>query len=371
MRRFPIGVGIIGVEPGRSWSAIAHIPALQALPQYRLVAVSTRRQDTADAAARTYGIPHAFADHRALVAHPEVDLVVVAVKVPHHLELVTAAIGAGKSVYCEWPLGNGLAEAVRMAELAKSSSAVAVVGLQARAAPVVNYVRDLVRAGELGEILSTTLVGSGVNWGAVVDPPNIYTLDRGNGATLLTIPFGHSVDALCYALGELTEVGAVIALRRRASTVSGSAQTVPMTTEDQVAANGVLEGGTVVSIHYRGGTSRGVGLLWEINGTKGDLQIVAAGGHLQLFDLTLKGGWGEKGGLDLIEIPDRYRRAPAVPGPASNVAQLYAQLAEDMRSGSRTCPDFGAAVVRHRLLAAIERSAASGQRLRPQADALS
>lgn len=363
MTQLPVGVGIIGVEPGRSWSAVAHIPALQALPQYRLVAVSTRRQDTADAAAQAYGIPHAFGDHRALVTHPEVDLVVIAVKVPHHLELVGAAIEAGKSVYCEWPLGNGLAEAAGMAELARSKSAVAVVGLQARAAPIVNYVRDLVRAGELGEILSTTLVGSGVNWGAIVDPPNIYTLDRRNGATLLTIPFGHGVDALCYALGELSEVGAVTAVRRRASTVSGSAQTVPMTAEDQVAVNGVLEGGAVVSIHYRGGTSRGVGLLWEINGTKGDLQILAAGGHLQLFDLTLKGGWGEKGGLDLIEVPARYSRAPAVPGPAFNVAQMYAQLAEDLRSGSRTCPDFDTAVARHRLLAAVERSAASGQRV--------
>jgi predicted dehydrogenase len=35
-----IGVGIIGVEPGRSWSAVAHIPALRSLPQYRLVALS-------------------------------------------------------------------------------------------------------------------------------------------------------------------------------------------------------------------------------------------------------------------------------------------------------------------------------------------
>jgi hypothetical protein len=55
-----IGVGIIGVEPGRSWSAAAHIPALRSLPQYKFVALSTRRQESADAAARAYGIEHAF-----------------------------------------------------------------------------------------------------------------------------------------------------------------------------------------------------------------------------------------------------------------------------------------------------------------------
>ncbi len=47
-----IGVGIIGVESGRSWSAVAHIPALRSLPQYKLLALSTRRQESADAAAR-------------------------------------------------------------------------------------------------------------------------------------------------------------------------------------------------------------------------------------------------------------------------------------------------------------------------------
>src|SRR5262249_7101294 len=156
----------------RSWSAVAHIPALKALPQYEIVALSTTRRQSAEAAASKYGVPHAFDNHHALVSHPEVDLVAVTVKVPHHLELVTAAIEAGKSVYCEWPLGNGLDEVVRMADLAKRKGVHAVVGLQARVAPVVSYVRDLIAQGYVGEVLSTTLIGSGMNWGAFVDRPN-------------------------------------------------------------------------------------------------------------------------------------------------------------------------------------------------------
>jgi predicted dehydrogenase len=69
---------------------VAHIPALKLIPDYKLVAVSTTRQESAEAAARFYGLEHAFDDPRALASHPDVDLVVVAVKVPHHLELVTA-----------------------------------------------------------------------------------------------------------------------------------------------------------------------------------------------------------------------------------------------------------------------------------------
>ncbi len=40
-------------------------------------------------------------------------------QVPHHFELVKAAVGAGKHVYCEWPLSNALAEAEEMAALAR------------------------------------------------------------------------------------------------------------------------------------------------------------------------------------------------------------------------------------------------------------
>jgi hypothetical protein len=54
-----------------------------------------------------------------------------------------------------------------------------------------------------------------------------------------------------------------------------------MTAEDQVMVSGLLEGGAAFSIHYRGGVSRGTNLLWEINGTEGDLQLTAAGARLR------------------------------------------------------------------------------------------
>jgi predicted dehydrogenase len=93
---------------------------------------------------------HAFDNYQALVSHPEVDLVVVSVKVPHHFELVSAVIAAGKFVYREWPLGNGLDEAIRMADLARGKLLSTTVGLQARFSPVIRYVRDLIAEGHIG-----------------------------------------------------------------------------------------------------------------------------------------------------------------------------------------------------------------------------
>jgi predicted dehydrogenase len=359
-----IGVGIIGVQPGRSFAAIAHIPALKALPQYEIAAISTTRRESAQAAAKEYGIPRSYDNHRDLVNDPGVDLVAVTVKVPHHLELVTAALQAGKAVYCEWPLGNGLAEAQQMADLARSKKLHTAVGLQARAAPAVNFVRDLVAQGYVGEVLSTTLIGTGMNWGPYVDAPNAYTFDARNGATMLSIPIGHTLDALCYALGEVSEVSATCAQRRTSAIQVETGATLPMTAKDQIAVSGLLQNGAVLSVHYRGGMSRGTGLLWEINGTEGDLQITSIGGHAQLFDLTVRGGKGQDQATQPLEIPAKYHWAPAgATGFALNVAQAYMRLADDMRDGAHTCPTFDDAVTRHKVIDAIAASADSGRRV--------
>ena len=358
-----IGVGIIGVEPGRSWSAVAHIPALRSLPQYKFVALSTRRQESADAAARAYGIEHAFDNHQALVSHPEVDLVVISVKVPHHLELASAAIAAGKSVYSEWPLGNGLDEATRMADLARGKPLSTSVGLQARFSPLIRYVRDLIAEGHIGEVLSSTLIGNGLTWGGVVSPANVYTLDRRNGATLVTVTLIHAIEGLCYALGEITELQALTAQRRPHSTLAGTGEFLPMDADDQVVVAGRLQTGAILTVHFRGG-EEGTGLMWEINGTKGDLKITGNLGYPQMVDLELFRAAGPYGEFKKIEVPSSYRTVSSdLPGPAVNIAELYAQFAEDMRNGTPHCLGFDHAVTRHELIDAIAESAATGRRV--------
>src|ERR1700737_874923 len=106
--------GIVGANPQRGFASIAHIPALQALPEFEISAVCTSGQDSADAARRDYGAPFAFCDPEKLAQHPDVDLVTVSVKVPDHYRPVMAAIEAGKHVYCEWPLGRDPGEAAQM-----------------------------------------------------------------------------------------------------------------------------------------------------------------------------------------------------------------------------------------------------------------
>src|SRR2546430_4880998 len=89
-----IQVGIIGANPDRGWAAQAHIPALRSLADdFEITALSTSRRESADAASQRFGVPVAFDNHQDLVDSPAVDVVAVTVKVPHHVELATAALG--------------------------------------------------------------------------------------------------------------------------------------------------------------------------------------------------------------------------------------------------------------------------------------
>src|SRR5438128_2928840 len=272
-----IRVGIVGANPQRGFASIAHIPALQALAEFEITAVCTTRQSSAEAAARHYGAPLAFSDPEQLAQHPDIDLVTVSVKVPDHYRPVTAAIEAGKHVYCEWPLGRDTDEAVRLLEAADRRGIRHAVGLQGQMSPAINYARDLIADGYVGRVLTATMIGCAPNWGATID--RAYQADRANGATLLTITGGHQIDALCHCLGEFRELTAFVVSQRDRIPLEASGEMVAKTSPDQLVGNGIVGGknaeGAVVSFQIRGGMTRGTEFLFEIHGAEGDLTLTS------------------------------------------------------------------------------------------------
>jgi predicted dehydrogenase len=362
-----MGVGIIGVNPVRGWAAAAHIPALRALPNYEIRALSANSPESARAAGEVFGVGAVFSDHEQMVTQPDVDVVAVTVKVPHHRELVSAALAAGKAVFCEWPLGRDLGDARAMAALAAERGARTVVGLQARQAPAIEFVQQLLRDGYVGEILSTTMIGLSVT-GDVLIQPNAYMLDKTNGANVLTIALGHSLDTLNYVLGEFAALSAVSDLRRPSITIEGTGERIVKTAADQVAVIGTLESGATASIHIREAVAGGSGFLWEINGSDGTLRITADAAQPQIFPLTVWGAQGQKELAELVAPAALTQKWSAIAGlegaPAFNVARAYAAFAADVDNGTHTVPDFADAVRRHEVIAAIERAAASGARVK-------
>ena len=362
----PIGVGIVGLSAAGGWAAAAHVPALAVLDGYQLRALSASSVESAAAAAERFGVRLAFGTAEELAGCDEVDLVVVTVRVARHREPVIAALDAAKPVLCEWPLAVDLAAADELASVAADRGVRTAVGLQGRSAPVVRFLRDLLAEGYVGEVLSTSLVASAGAWGETFQAREPFLLDRNSGNTMLNVAVGHVTDSVTMCLGEFAEVNAVVTNRRPRARNAETGESLPMTTDDQIAVNGVLEGGAVVSMHFRGGESRASNLSWEINGTDGDLLVTGDLGYLHLGHVTIRGATRHDSTLAELAVPPRYRNVPELTGreaePAYNVAHAYAALLHDLVEGTERVPTFTDAVARHRLLDRIQLAARSGQR---------
>ena len=111
----------------------------------------------------------------------------------------------------------------------------------------------------------------------------------------------------------------------------------------------------------------GTGFLWDINGTDGTLRITAEAALPEIYPLTVAGARGRDEPAELavpVALREKWPTLTGLEGaPAYNVGRAYAAFAADIENGTHTVPDFADAVRRHEVIAAIERSAASGERV--------
>ena len=105
-------------------------------------------------AAAALGFAHSTTDWRSLVADPDIDVVNITAPNALHKEMALAAIAAGKHVYCEKPLAPLASDAREMAEAAEAKGVKTQVGFNYLCNPMLALARDMIAAGELGEIRS-------------------------------------------------------------------------------------------------------------------------------------------------------------------------------------------------------------------------
>ncbi|OAL28160.1 hypothetical protein AYO20_09579 [Fonsecaea nubica] len=360
----PTKLGFIGLSADGQWAASSHLPHIQKRPDlFQITALQNSSKASAEKAVQKYklgGDVACYDDPEPLARDPNVDMVVVSVKVPEHYRLIRPALDAKKDLFVEWPLAANVKEAEELTALAASQGVRNVVGLQARQNPSIRKAKEMVANGELGEILGTTMLGSGMVLGATEAPVYEYMAKIEHGANLMTIPAGHAMDALCYVLGEMTELQAKLATRRPTmDIVDASGQvlrTVNKTAHDWMSVTGTLErGGGVATIVYQGGLSdTGKDFYWEINGTKGTLVLEGPNGHIQMFHPTIKFVPAGAGRAQLKEIPVE---------PASDFAYNVGKVWDAaMGEGDGGVVTFKDALLRHKMIDAIYRSNEKGTR---------
>jgi predicted dehydrogenase len=209
-----IGIGVIGF----GWLGQAHsrsllrIPTLFAERTYDPVPVACSDVVPAriDQATTSFGFKRGDTDWRAVIDDRDVDAVFIAAPNMMHVELVRAAAQAGKAVFCEKPVGGTPADVLAAATAARRAKVISGVGYNYRWAPLVQYARELIAAGELGEI--TNYRGRFFSmYGA--DPLGLNSWrfqqdDAGYGVTSDLL--SHAVDLAHMLLGPITRVAGTI-----------------------------------------------------------------------------------------------------------------------------------------------------------------
>jgi predicted dehydrogenase len=92
-------------------------------------------------------------DLQELLANSDVDAVVVAVEATRHFEVAKQVLESGKHCLVEKPMTTDLADAEALGDVAAKSGGVLMVGHVFRHNPAINYIRDLVAAGGVGDLL--------------------------------------------------------------------------------------------------------------------------------------------------------------------------------------------------------------------------
>jgi predicted dehydrogenase len=190
---------------------IAHrtIGDLRLCENAEVVAVCSRRQETADAFARDAGIPRAYGDFGELCDDEGVDAVYVGTPHGTHFHYAERAIRAGKHLLCEKPLTMTAAEATELERLAEHHGVFLMEAMWTKFSPGMRRAVELVEAGEIGE---PRFVQAGLGYPVPPDGPRrFWVAELGGGALfdmgVYTIALAHLF------LGIPDEVSAVGSIR--------------------------------------------------------------------------------------------------------------------------------------------------------------
>lgn len=324
-------------------------------------------EEAAARAARDLGFAHHSTDWRELVATPEIDVIDITAPNALHKEMALAAIAAGKHVYCEKPLAPRAAEAREMADAAAAKAVKTQVGFNYLCNPMLRLAREMIAAGELGEIRGYRGLHA-EDYMADAAGPWTFRHDPAGGGALADIG-SHALATAEFLLGPISEVmGDCITMIGERPDGKGGSRAV---TVDDVGraflrfengAQGSVEGNWIA-------TGRKMQHDFEVYGTKGALAFSQERFN-ELHFYSTADAPGRRGFRRIEAAPDHppYGRFCIAPGHQIGFNDLKAIEVEGyVRAIAGEIPEpfgFAAGLRIQRLVETIQRSSAEGRWIR-------
>ncbi len=364
-----IRFGIIGSGfMGRAHSIALHSVGATFGPEYHVecAALADVSAERASQSAASLGFARASNDWRELVSDPQVDVVDICTPNHLHAEMALAALAAGKHVYCEKPLALDVKESVAVVDAARCARVVNAIGFNYICNPMIQAARDLIRAGELGEI--TGFNGHYVE-DYMCDPHAPFTWRcerRLAGAGALADLGSHLINMAHVLLGPIASTSGVIRTvhKHRTETATGKVRNV----ENEDIAHALFEFASGVPGTMdisRVATGYKCGLQVQILGTRGSIVFDQERmNELRLY--RADDPVGRRGFRTILagpEHPDYAAFCPA-PGHGLGINDLKVievrNLLDAIRAGGNAAPDFAEGLRVQQVMSAIELAAASG-----------
>ena len=294
----PIRVALIGLSATAkvSWAEEGHLPYLLSplgRSHYELVALLNSSVEAAQAAKKTFNLDPSvkcYGDPNALAADPDVDLVVCNTRVDVHIPTTEPSLRAGKAVFIEWPLAENLERAVSLTGNQRIDNS--IIGLQGRVAPITLKLKEVLVSGRIGRVLSSEIRAFGNLLKRDAFPQGLtYFADRKYGGNQVTIAYAHTIDYVHEVLGEFDSFEARMQIQRPTLGVIGDdgsqKKSISSNVPDLLAVHGRLASGkaniaedATLAVSFRMGPPfKGTpGLVWTINGEKGELMVTSPAG---------------------------------------------------------------------------------------------
>jgi predicted dehydrogenase len=361
-----IGYAFMGRAHSNAWRQVSRFFTPKLTP--RMKVICGRDATNVRQAAEQLGWEEASTDWHEIVTRPDIDIVDISTPGDSHAEIAIAAAKAGKVVFCEKPLANSLKEAEQMLAAVKKAGVIHAICHNYRKAPAVTLARQLIEEGRLGRLYhyrGTYLQ----DWVADPKVPLYWRLQKekaGSGA--LGDIASHSLDLARYLVGEITEVTAALETFVKERPLPENPRKKGRVTVDDASASIVrFENGALGTIEAsRFATGRKNYNRFEINGSKGSIAFNLE--RMNELEVYLADDPKSVQGFHTVMVTEPehpYFKAwwPAghIIGYEHTFIHTVYDLLEAVAKNKVPTPNFEDGVQNQRVLAAMEKSAATGR----------
>lgn len=243
------------------------------LPKIEMVRMADIVPAMAEEGAARWGWAEHTTDWKEITRADDIDAVIIITPNDSHALYAIDAFEHGKHVFCEKPLANTVADAERMVAAAKHSGKIGVVNFSYRTWPAIEFTRQLIAKGELGDLLHFE---GHFFQDYAADPalPYGWRFDKsvaGGGA------FGdigsHIMDIACSLCGPVDRIAAVTKRFYERRPVGGP-DAKQVTVDDLTATLVQFKGGATGSVHASwAATGQKSSLAYTLIGTKGSVSF--------------------------------------------------------------------------------------------------